>query len=233
MTLLDASSCYRKPAIIALVSVALASPAMSEPSEAVRQLLQKGRYAEAATAANALLSQVEAASGKDSLEAARVLDIVVESALGMGKTKDTETRRLAERALSIKETVLGPDHPEVAKSLMNLGILVRKEGDFGEAQRLLERSLEIREKTLGPRDPETAASLDEIADVLQTTGKYERARGLYERALAIQEGSPGPESPEVARTLNSMAIMLMDLGEYEDAKSRFERALAIRVKALG
>ena len=233
MTLLDASSCYRKPAIIALVSVALASPAMSEPPDAVRQLLQKGRYAEAAAAANALLSQVEAANGKDSLEAARVLDIVVESALGMGKTKDTETRRLAERALSIKETVLGPDHPEVAKSLMNLGILVRKEGDFGEAQRLLERSLEIREKTLGPRDPETAASLDEIADVLQTTGKYDRARGLYERALAIQEGSPGPESPEVARTLNSMAIMLLDLGEYEHAKSRFERALAIRVKTLG
>jgi len=233
MTLLDASPWFRFTAVVALVSVAPAGPAMSGDLDAVGQLLQKGRYAEAATAANALLSQVEAASGKDSLEAARVLDMCVESALGMGKTKDTETRQSAERALSIKESVLGPDHPEVAKSLMNLGILVRKEGDFAEAQRLLERSLEIREKKLGPRDPETAASLDEIADVLQTTGKYETARGLYERALAIQEESSGSESREVARTLNSLAVMQMDLGEYEEARSRLERALAIRVKVLG
>ncbi|MBI1950137.1 MAG: tetratricopeptide repeat protein, partial [Acidobacteria bacterium] len=213
--------------------MALAGGMVDGDLDSVRRLLEKGRYAEAEATARALLVKVEAAGGKDSLEAAGVLDLVVEAGLSMGKSKDAETRVLAERALSIKEKVLGPDHPEFAKSLTNLGSLLHRLGDLGGAREVLERALAIREKALGLRHPQTAASLDEIADVLQTTGNYGRARELYERALAIQEESLGPGHLDVARTLNALAIMLLDLGDFEGAKARYERALAIYVKALG
>lgn len=224
---------HKTAAIILLATVALAGGMVDVDLDSVRRLLEKGRYAEAEAAARALLMKVEAASGKNSLDAAGVVDLVVEAGLSMGKSKDAETRVLAERALSIKEKVLGPDHPEFAKSLTNLGFLLHKLGDLGGAQELFERSLAIREKTLGLRHPETAASLDAIAEVLQTTGNYGRARELYERSLSIKEESLGPAHPDVTRTLNGLAIMLSDLGDLDGAKARYERALAIRVQALG
>ncbi len=220
-------------AAILLATMAIAGGMVDGDLDSVRLLLEKGRYVEAEAAARSLLVKVEGASGRDSLEAAGVLDLVVEAALSIGKSEDPETRVLAERALSIKEKVLGPDHPEFAKSLTNLGFVLQTMGDLGGARELLERALAIREKALGPRHPETAASLDAIADVLQTTVDYQRARELYERSLAIKEESLGPGHPDVARTLNGLAIMLLDLGDLDGAKARYERALAIRVQALG
>ena len=58
-----------------------------------------------------------------------------------------------ERALIIREKVLGPEHPDTAASLSNLAKLLREQGDFAGARPLLERALSIREKVLGPEHP--------------------------------------------------------------------------------
>ncbi|HAA26654.1 MAG TPA: kinesin, partial [Cyanobacteria bacterium UBA8553] len=56
---------------------------------------------------------------------------------------------LAEQALTIREKVLGPEHPDVATILNNLGGLYREQGNFSKAEPLLQRSLAISEKVLG------------------------------------------------------------------------------------
>ena len=66
---------------------------------------------------------------------------------------------LLERALAIRENVLGPEHPDTAASVNNLGVLFGDQGDLAAAQPLLERALAIREKALGPEHPDTAMSL--------------------------------------------------------------------------
>jgi Tfp pilus assembly protein PilF len=59
--------------------------------------------------------------------------------------------------------VLGPDQPDTATSLDNLGSLLQAQGDFAGARSLLERALSIREKVLGPEHPETATTLNNLA----------------------------------------------------------------------
>jgi Tfp pilus assembly protein PilF len=49
------------------------------------------------------------------------------------------------RALAIREAVYGPDHPEVANDLYNLGIVLRELGDLSAARAALERALAIGE----------------------------------------------------------------------------------------
>ena len=48
-------------------------------------------------------------------------------------------RTLHERALSIRETVLGPDHPETATSLSNLATVLRMLGDLDTSRTMHER----------------------------------------------------------------------------------------------
>ena len=87
-----------------------------------RELIEKGSYAEAEDLARELLAEIEAAHGEDSVQAADVLDVVVEALWRGGKGEKPATRALAERSLRIREERGGSKHPDTAKSLRNLAI---------------------------------------------------------------------------------------------------------------
>jgi tetratricopeptide (TPR) repeat protein len=53
-----------------------------------------------------------------------------------------------ERALEIDEKVLGPDHPNVAMHIGNLGRVLRDQGDLDEARENFERTLCISKNFL-------------------------------------------------------------------------------------
>src|SRR5262245_2474725 len=62
----------------------------------------------------------------------------------------------AERALEIRERVLGPDHPDVAAAINILAVLYENKGDYAKAEPLYQRALAINEKALGPEHPKVA-----------------------------------------------------------------------------
>jgi len=201
--------------------------------EKARQLIKDGKYAEAETLARELLKQAEAALGADSLKTAEVLDVLVESLFRGGKARQPESRKLAERAIEIKQKLLGPDHPEVAKSLYNLAALLLQLPDYAGAKPLFERALAIREKALGPDHPDVAQSLNGLGALLGRTNDYAGARSLYERALTIREKILEPDHRDVAQSLYNLADLLWRMGDYAKARPLCERVLAIDEKVLG
>ncbi len=144
-----------------------------------------------------------------------------------------EARPLHERALAIREKVLGAEHPDTAESLNNLAHLLHDQGDLAGARPLFERALAIREKVLGAEHPDTAESLNNLAHLLQAQGDLAGARPLYERALAIYEKMLGAEHPNTATSLSNLAELLRAQGDLAGARPLNERALAIREKVLG
>ena len=144
-----------------------------------------------------------------------------------------EAQALFERALAIGERTLGPDHPDVARSLDSLAIAHSKQGRYAEARALLERALGIRERALGPDHPEVAHNLNILANVDFEQGRYAEAQPLHERALAIRERVLGPDHPAVAISLNNLGIVDSCQGRYAEAQTAYERALAIWEHALG
>jgi tetratricopeptide (TPR) repeat protein len=152
----------------------------------------------------------------------------------VSKALYAEAKPLLERALAIRETVLGPEHPDTATSLISLASLRQTEGDLVDARRLSERALAIREKSLGLEHPETAIVLNNLlAGLARAQGDLATARALCERALAIREKALGPEHPDTARSLNDLSSVLRCLGDLATARPLCERALQIREKALG
>ena len=64
-------------------------------------------------------------------------------------------KALFERALAIDEAALGPNHPDVAIDLNNLGGVLRAQGDLAGAKSLFERALQIFQNFLGAQHPNT------------------------------------------------------------------------------
>jgi tetratricopeptide (TPR) repeat protein len=144
-----------------------------------------------------------------------------------------EARPLKERALQIREKVLGLEHPDTAKSLNGLALLLWDQGDLAGARPLHERALAIREKVLGPEHPDTAMSLNNLALLLQDQGNLAGAMPLFKRALAIYEKMCGPVHSDTALSLNNLAHLLQVQGDLAGARPLYARALAILEKLLG
>jgi tetratricopeptide (TPR) repeat protein len=67
----------------------------------------------------------------------------------------TQAEPLYQRALTIFERQLGPEHYETATCLDNLAIVYKEQGKYEQAEPLMKRSLAIVEKQLGPEHLET------------------------------------------------------------------------------
>jgi serine/threonine-protein kinase len=147
--------------------------------------------------------------------------------------KYAEARTAYERALALRESALGADHPDTAAALHNLGSDLCVMGDCWAAKDALERAVAVSEKSLGPDHPDTATSLSNLGNVLRRVGDYPAARAVHERAIVAKEKALGPDHPRVASSMNNLANVLFDLGEYAPAAAMLERAVAIKERALG
>ncbi len=163
--------------------------------------------------------------------AARVLELVGVYEQVRGSFRSA--RELAERAVAISEARHGPEHPDVGRSLGNLGNALEQLGDLEGARDAQERALRILEAAYGPRNADVARTLDNLGRVVMQLGDPQFALDLHRRALIIFSEVGGPQHPDVARSLGNQGIILMQLGELEAARHAQERALAILEAASG
>jgi len=144
-----------------------------------------------------------------------------------------QARLLKERALEIREKLLGPEHPDTAKSLNALGLLLWDQRDLEGAMPLHKRALAIREKVLGHKHPDTGMSLNNLALLLHAKKDFTAAKPLYERTLSIYEEALGVDHPDTGLALNNLALLLHASNEHGRAQSLYHQALTTLEKGLG
>src|SRR5215470_15249350 len=116
----------------------------------------------------------------------------VEGALKLQRAgKHDEALPLAERAMEIRERLLGTEHRDVAAAVGLLADVYYGRGEYARAEPLYRRALDIYEKALGKDHPLTAASLKDLAILYRERGKYTEAEPLFKRALDIYEKTLG------------------------------------------
>jgi tetratricopeptide (TPR) repeat protein len=138
-------------------------------------------------------------------------------------------RTLYERALAIREKVLGPQHPATATSLNNLALLLQEQGDLAGARELYERALSIYENALGrdnefgPEHPDTNLTRANLASVRLAQGAPSEALVLSEAALAAHDKVLGVDHPwtKASAGVNANAF---------DALRRADEAAALRAR---
>ena len=133
---------------------------------------------------------------------------------------------LFQRALTQRESELGPDHPDTALALTNLAQLYWAQGQYAQALPLLQRALAIREKALGPEHVDTGQSLHNLARTHHALGQHAEAMAYYQRSLAIREKALGPEHPDTAASAQQYGGALLGPGPVSRRPWRTARARA-------
>ncbi len=147
--------------------------------------------------------------------------------------KFDEARPLAERALEIRERVLGTEHYDVARALNRLANIYLFNDYFTKAEPYYQRALAISEKLLGPENSFVLGCRDNLALAYKQMGDYSKAEPLYQRTLDIRQKSLGLEHPLVGLSVDNIANIYTLKGDYGKAEPLYQRALAIAEKALG
>jgi len=146
--------------------------------------------------------------------------------------REAEGRASIERALAIRERVLGSEHPDVT---LELGGLARAHitTDPRAAIDIYRRVLTRQEATLSPDDPAVAATLNNLGKAHAALGETEQALAMFERSLAVSERAYDANHPNVATSLHNLGVMYSALGRTTEALDMIERALAMRRASLG
>ncbi len=199
--------------------------------DSLKAFLDRQENSRAETDARALLAELEAASGPDSL-LGKVLDALVQSIWLGGMNGWSEGRQLAERTVALKERLYGHDHAETAGSLTGYGVLLSYAGDYTAALVPLRRVVAIYNKI--ERDgPNHLNSINNLANTMGYAGEYEGACQMYEQILEIQRRTVGPEHETVGRTLMNLAHTKVEGGDYAAAIGIFKESIASLEKSSG
>jgi tetratricopeptide (TPR) repeat protein len=86
--------------------------------------------------------------------------------------------QLHEQTLTVRERVLGAEHPDTLSSRNNLANVLRDLGEYERAAQLHEQTLTVRERVLGAEHPDTLSSRNNLAGALRRA-QDERRRSWW------------------------------------------------------
>jgi len=144
-----------------------------------------------------------------------------------------EAQSQMERALSLRQRVLGAQHPDTLTSMQELGELYIASAKYAQAQALLDPLLESRRRTLGQYHQDTLRALNDLAGVVNAQADYRRAALLRGEVLDSDRRVLGREHPYTLIALNNLASTDSALGKYADAASLYQEAVEIMKRVMG
>jgi serine/threonine-protein kinase len=162
---------------------------------------------------------------------ARMLEAI--GRVQMSMAQYPEARTALGRSLALRVAGLGPNHAEVATTLLHLGELERRTGRYHQADSLTRRALAIRTATLGARDPAVADALAQLAMINVYLSDLPGAEELSRRALAIRRESLDARDPLIGFSLEVHASHLRRLGRDAEAEGELREAIVIDQAANG
>ena len=131
---------------------------------------------------------------------------------------------LFQEALAIRRKELGPDHPLVGSTLLQLGVLLQR-FNLQQSELDLREATRIREKNFGPKSTELAAALADLGTTLRMREKYAEAEEALARSLRIREET-------LPRDDSLIAASCSGLGQIYDAEQRFDKGEEMLLRAL-
>jgi tetratricopeptide (TPR) repeat protein len=127
-----------------------------------------------------------------------------------------EAERNMREALRIRLKLHAGDHPEVAASLNNLGLVLYLN----------------RRNYAGDEHQEMAINTNNLASLLRDTGRYDEAVVLFHRVLELNRKILGENHPVTAIALINLAITLQRKKDFVNAESAYRQAMDLKRKTF-
>ncbi len=129
-------------------------------------------------------------------------------------------------ALDRRRTLLGPDHVEVADSLLELGLLRLEQARYDEAETLIRDALTRGRRAGAAGGDLVAAASSALGQTLGAQGRYPEALEVLRKAArARQRAGDSAPDPTLADILYQLANVEFYAGHYDESESLNERIL--------
>ena len=107
----------------------------------------------------------------------------------------------------------GPNHPNIASCVNNMGLVLQDMGDLQGAKEFYEQALRIDKKEYGPNHPNMATLLNNLGLVLQKMEDLLGAQEHIGRALEIFRQSLGEEHPKTVAVRENLASLKWEFSQ--------------------
>jgi len=138
-----------------------------------------------------------------------------------------------EDVLEFREKILDVNHPDIAESCVNMGIIHSKQFNFHEALKYYERALEIVKNIDGEIHPWMVAIYNNMGQVYAEQRNYSEALVCFEKSLNIRENESKTDRFDLVDIYHNIGIMCGKLGKYSEAITYFKKAQKIIENVLG
>jgi serine/threonine protein kinase len=140
-----------------------------------------------------------------------------------------------QRALAIRQNLLGADALETLEATRELGRVWQGQNKSAEAEQLFRQTLERARRVLGEEHRLTLQLQMSVADTIhdQSSERFVEAELLYRQCLQAETQILGEEDEDTLETMDSLAWLLHEwLSKWQEAERLCRRCLEIRRRLL-
>jgi serine/threonine-protein kinase len=139
---------------------------------------------------------------------------------------------LLQNALRQRRSIFGPIHPDVAASMISLGLLRADQAQLEESEQLIRDGVAVVDQLLPPEHPAALKASTALGHVLQARGQYDQSVKVLEDAVR-RESLRAAMSPELSETITELASTHFYAGNLATADSLFHVALRMDRELYG
>ncbi|KAI5790466.1 hypothetical protein FPQ18DRAFT_260807 [Pyronema domesticum] len=148
-----------------------------------------------------------------------------------GRYRDSQP--LAERSTTIRNLLLGHEHPETLKSMLLLARGFFEIGMRDECKELEVKVVALSEKVLGEDHPDTLTAMSNLASTLRNKGRWDEAETLQRKVLETGKVVLGEDHPDTLTDMNNVASTLQITGRWGEAQTLQRKVLETHKVVLG
>jgi tetratricopeptide (TPR) repeat protein len=127
----------------------------------------------------------------------------------------------------------GENHPDIAGTYYNIGLIYWNEGEYSKALENHKKALDIRLNIFGEEHSAVGNSYNSIGLVYFRRGDYQKALEYLQKSLSIFVRVCGEEHVFVACAYNNIGLVYQRTHEYEKALEYHQKSLATVRKICG
>src|SRR6185503_9803791 len=128
--------------------------------------------------------------------------------LGFQEARLAEAEETSRKALAIQKKLSADDTPEIARTLLMVATLLRREGKWAEAETHYIEGVTMWRRMQAGDGREPAGSLGYLSEVLLHQGKLAEAQARGREALAISRKLPAAGGGSLMAVIESLDILV-------------------------
>ncbi|MBK8232845.1 MAG: tetratricopeptide repeat protein [Candidatus Eisenbacteria bacterium] len=137
------------------------------------------------------------------------------------------------RALALRRSVLGPEHPQTWWAMHELGLLEYDMSRLAQAESLLVGVYERSRLHLGPENADVLSVEMRVANLYRKQGRFKEAEPIYVHNLDARRRSYGDESASTLDAAVALANLYQETGRYEQAEPLHRQVMETYRRTLG